>query len=203
MNLEEDGDGGTAEVKPPPRMTDMFPKPVPTMPSPVPNAQMPPPQQGRTETAQNAGYGQPFNQQPQPNYSSTIASSQATQQPQPNPLPAGGVEESNASLKGGQPNIFKLQKSRSRFDLIIERSINSILLFITDLKKSYVDVFNPGGKPNASVPTSSGESFMSARASGQHMNFFVPTPIVDPNAPTDFLTPLPLQHADTNTQVLL
>lgn len=123
MNLEEDGDNTAAEVKPPPKMTDMFTKSVPTMPSSVPqgfqpNARMPQPPQGPIETAQNnAGYGQSFNQQPQPDYSNTLASSQAIPRPQHNPSPAGGVEESNPSLKGGQPNMFKLQKSRSRFDL--------------------------------------------------------------------------------------
>lgn len=127
MNLEEDGDSAAAEVKPPPKMTDMFTKSVPTMPSSVPqgfqpNARMPQPSQRPIETVpNNAGYGQPFTQQSQPNYPNTLASSQAIQQPQQNPSPAGGVEDTNPSLKGGQPNMFKLQKSRSRFDLIIDQ----------------------------------------------------------------------------------
>lgn len=208
MNLEEDGDSASAEVKPPPKMTDMFAKPVSTMPSPVPqgfqpNARMPQPPQGPIETVQNnAGYDQPFNQQSQQNYSNTLASSQAIQRPQQNPSPAGGVEDTNPSLKGGQPNMFKLQKSRSRFDLIMNRSMNYVLFCVTDLKKSYVDVFNSGGKANTGAPASSPEPYISARSGGQQMNFFVPAPVADPNAPTNFLTPISLHHADANTQVL-
>lgn len=79
--------------------------------------------------------------------------------------------------------------------------MNYVLFCVTDLKKSYVDVFNPGGKPNAGAPASSSESYISARSGGQQINFFVPAPVADPNAPTDFLTPISLQHADANTQV--
>ena len=67
-----------------------------------------------------------------------------------------------------------------------------------DLKKSYVDVFNPGGK-SSSNPTSIAppQDVFTSAPTGQ-MNFFVPAPANDPNAPLDFLTPAPVNISDSS-----
>lgn len=71
--------------------------------------------------------------------------------------------------------------------------LNDYKLF-ADLKKSYVDIFNPGGttKPSSTVNNQqSFESFNEPNNAGSisQMNFFIPQPVSDPNAPIDFLTP--------------
>lgn len=58
-----------------------------------------------------------------------------------------------------------------------------------DIKKAYVDVFNPGGTTAAKSAVPASEVFGAVPSGGAQMNFFVPQPIADPNAPTDFLTP--------------
>lgn len=99
--------------------------------------------------------------------------------------------ESNGNVaKITQPNMFKLQRGRSEFFIIWTRFL---VFFFLDLKKSYVDVFNPNGN-QAVTPQSSG-------AGVAQMNFFVPQPMNDPNAPTDFLTPAPPLQFDDNGQV--
>lgn len=55
-----------------------------------------------------------------------------------------------------------------------------------DLKNSYVDVFNPGGKANGPSSLPPIDNLPSAMP---QMNFFIPQPVSDPNAPVDFLTP--------------
>lgn len=67
----------------------------------------------------------------------------------------------------------------------------SYISFVIDLKNSYVDVFNPTDKPNG--PTMPIPDVINS-APGLQMNFFVPQPITDPNAPLDFLTPGGVPH---------
>lgn len=82
-------------------------------------------------------------------------------------------------------------------------SIYLILEFakiITDLKKSYVDVFNPGGKSTGPSPLPAPDAFAPMPSNGAQLNFFVPQPVSNADAPTDFLTPAPVQN-DTSSQV--
>ncbi|GJQ86245.1 hypothetical protein Trydic_g8944 [Trypoxylus dichotomus] len=108
--------------------------------------------------------GQPGQQAP---YGTTPANPAMVQG---NPAGAPIGEE---APKSTQPNMFKLQRGRN-------------------LKKSYVDVFNPGGKSSEnSQAMAQNPVFLGAPApsSGNQVNFFVPAPVNDPNAPVDFLTP--------------
>ncbi|KAJ8918937.1 hypothetical protein NQ315_016839 [Exocentrus adspersus] len=86
---------------------------------------------------------------------------------------SGGESIRNASedaIKSNQPNMFKMQRGRN-------------------LKNSYVDVFNPGGKPGSSGAASLPPAVEQVRTGAPQMNFFIPQPVTDPNAPVDFLTP--------------
>lgn len=69
-----------------------------------------------------------------------------------------------------------------------------------DIKKAYVDVFNPAGTTAAKSAVPAPEVFGAVPSGGAQMNFFVPQPIADPNAPTDFLTP-PTGGTEENSQV--
>lgn len=68
------------------------------------------------------------------------------------------------------------------------------------MKKSYVDVFNPGGKGSGPSPLPAPDTFGTMPSSGPQMNFFVPQPVANADAPTDFLTPAPVQN-DNSSQV--
>lgn len=65
---------------------------------------------------------------------------------------------------------------------------------ISDLKKSYIDVFNPGGKSSGTSPMPAPDTFGSMPSSNTQLNFFVPQPVSNADAPTDFLTPAPVQN---------
>jgi hypothetical protein len=100
--------------------------------------------------------------------------------PTPRNVGAEPAQENGNAPKTAQPNIFKLQRNRN-------------------LKKSYIDVFNPGAKSGQALPPPG--SMGGATGAQQPMNFFVPQPVNDPNAPTDFLTPAPPLLYDENAQV--
>ncbi|CAH1974224.1 unnamed protein product [Acanthoscelides obtectus] len=76
-----------------------------------------------------------------------------------------------------QPNIFKMQRSRN-------------------LKNSYVDVFSQGGaaKPAPTTGPAPVPAPAAPMSTVQPMNFFIPQPMGDPNAPVDFLTPGGVPH---------
>ncbi|XP_017783965.1 PREDICTED: protein transport protein Sec16A isoform X2 [Nicrophorus vespilloides] len=80
-------------------------------------------------------------------------------------------------------NMFKLQRNRN-------------------LKKSYVDVFNPDGK--ATVPPSimPPDPYAPPTVQSSNLNFFVPAPMADPNAPMDFLTPTTMMTQATDSQTM-
>ncbi|KAJ8927810.1 hypothetical protein NQ314_019692 [Rhamnusium bicolor] len=84
------------------------------------------------------------------------------------PIGNASAEDTTNSVKSSQPNMFKLQRGRN-------------------LKNSYVDVFNPGGKPSGPMSLPTADKLPSAAV--PQMNFFIPQPVSDPNAPVDFLTP--------------
>ncbi|XP_057668729.1 uncharacterized protein LOC130901379 isoform X3 [Diorhabda carinulata] len=88
-----------------------------------------------------------------------------------------GVTSTNSIEAQSKANIFKLQRSRN-------------------LKKSYVDIFNPNGN---SGPTSLPLPTQSISRVPQ-MNFFVPQQVTDPNAPIDFLTPGGVPHVGETQQ---
>lgn len=75
-------------------------------------------------------------------------------------------------MQGG--NMFKMQRGRN-------------------LKKSYVDVFNPSGissNGGGSAPALMADNSNTIPAAPSGVpNFFIPPPVADSNAPTDFLTP--------------
>ncbi|XP_071051239.1 uncharacterized protein [Onthophagus taurus] len=199
VNLEEDQNDATNELKPPPKMSDLMPKmSVPTM-SPPPGSDF------STHDPNFQSSYQNYQQSNQPD-SLTMINNQSMSPNQPvlyDPsgpqitgnhsqsqttfggvhsanLPGGGVPGSGEEFKNNQPNMFKLQRGRN-------------------LKKSYVDVFNPGGKP--SVPTMMQPPLGNSTAGGDtQMNYFIPTPVNDPNAPTDFLTPAPT-HIEPQAQI--
>jgi hypothetical protein len=100
--------------------------------------------------------------------------------PTPRNVGAEPAQENGNAPKTAQPNIFKLQRNRN-------------------LKKSYIDVFNPGAKSGQALPPPG--SMGGATGAQQPMNFFVPQPVNDPNAPTDFLTPAPPLLYDENAQM--
>ncbi|CAH0559554.1 unnamed protein product [Brassicogethes aeneus] len=103
-------------------------------------------------------------------------SSEAASRPQmPEPSAADSLPPNPAAAAAGG-NMFKM-KGRGR-----------------NLKKSYVDVFNPGGKP-AGGPTTLPDQ-QQQQQKMPPMNFFTPQPINDPNASIDFLTPAPPLHFD-------
>ncbi|KAK9872597.1 hypothetical protein WA026_018729 [Henosepilachna vigintioctopunctata] len=82
-----------------------------------------------------------------------------------------------------QGNMFKLQRNRN-------------------LKKSYIDVFNPGGTAKAVAPMPNLPEFSTPNSNSQ-INFFVPQPVNDPNAPTNFLmqgTPIIQPQQDERAQ---
>ncbi|XP_015839573.1 protein transport protein Sec16B isoform X5 [Tribolium castaneum] len=91
------------------------------------------------------------------------------------------MQENGNVAKPPQPaqaNMFKLQKNRN-------------------IKKSYIDVFNPGKPGPAAAPAPLG----GAPQAQPPMNFFIPQPVNDPNAPTDFLTPAPPLQFNNDTQM--
>lgn len=72
------------------------------------------------------------------------------------------------------------------------------------MKKSYIDVFNPNAKqgaPQTSPPPPL--DMMAPPGAPPSINFFIPQPINDANAPTDFLTPAPPMQYDENSQVII
>ncbi|XP_065156222.1 protein transport protein Sec16A isoform X4 [Atheta coriaria] len=77
-------------------------------------------------------------------------------------------------------NMFKMQRGRN-------------------LKKSYVDVFNPSGKPPSAGSSSDFNAPAMPAANAAPMNFFVPAPM-DPNAPVDFLTPSGMTQQEPHMQ---
>ncbi|XP_018571551.1 uncharacterized protein LOC108911173 isoform X2 [Anoplophora glabripennis] len=83
------------------------------------------------------------------------------------PVANASAEEAVNAVKSNQPNMFKLQRGRN-------------------LKNSYVDVFNPGGKSGGPSSLPPIDNLPSAVP---QLNFFIPQPVSDPNAPVDFLTP--------------
>lgn len=73
----------------------------------------------------------------------------------------------------------------------IHERILFYVAYFSDLKNSYVDLFNPSGKttgPAMPIPD------VGISAPNSQMNFFIPQPISDPNAPVDFLTPGGVPH---------
>lgn len=75
--------------------------------------------------------------------------------------------------------------------------------YFVDIKKSYVDVFNPNGKPqDGPKPLNNSQSTSAPVPGPPQMNFFIPQPINDPNAPTDFLTPAPPLQFNEQQQVI-
>lgn len=70
------------------------------------------------------------------------------------------------------------------------------------MKKAYVDILNPGAR-NANVTSSitAPDNFGLPPTNGTHLNYFVPAPVNDPNAPMDFLSHGTTQHLTDNTQV--
>lgn len=69
----------------------------------------------------------------------------------------------------------------------------------SDIKNSYIDVFNPGGVKTGSenVPSAT-EVFGDIPAPGSQMNYFVPAPVVDAGVSVDFLTSAPKVTEDIN-----
>lgn len=178
VNLDEEGTEGSSELKPPPKMADMFPKAVPNF----------------EQQQQSQHQHLPPNPVPVIPNQSAVASQVPAQN---NPMPTvGGHKEDAPPPKPSQPNMFKLQRGRSKSQCkIIARSCAQLFVFV-DLKKSYVDVFNPGGKSSStgSLPIpASFDPFPGAPGGGggggTKMNLFVPQPFADTNAPIDFLTP--------------
>lgn len=180
INVDEDPNDPTNEFKPPPKMAEMMPKPAPSNPLP-----------GIVPTYNSIG-----NVAPEHN----IPTYDVGQVPdQPSLVPGGAIRNNSAPsanasaedavniVKSNQPNMFKLQRGRSKcIDLIF--AVSSLNVdFYADLKNSYVDVFNPGGK-SSSGPTSLPPIDKLPSAVPQ-MNFFIPQHVTDPNAPVDFLTP--------------
>ncbi|RZC42229.1 uncharacterized protein BDFB_009106, partial [Asbolus verrucosus] len=125
---------------------------------------------------------------PPPKMSEIMPKIQPAAMPQPTfapvpqaPRPEQAQQESNGGVpKSTQPNMFKLQRGRN-------------------LKKSYIDVFNPNAKSSSSLPAPASLGGMQPLPA--QMNFFVPQPVNDPNAPTDFLTPAPPLQYEDNSQV--
>ncbi|XP_045460644.1 protein transport protein Sec16B isoform X2 [Harmonia axyridis] len=165
VNVDEDNNNpSTNELKPPPKMSDiMTPSPKPQIPQANHNTT----NNNSNNNAMPQGYTNPMS------YSQNNNSMNVPQQPLPannnnqQPQMVGAPNQDGLSQ---QSNIFKLQKSRN-------------------LKKSYIDVFNPGGvatKPAVPAPQMPG--FPVANNNAPQMNFFIPQPVTDPNAPTNFLT---------------
>ncbi|KAK4881738.1 hypothetical protein RN001_005057 [Aquatica leii] len=177
INLDGEGDGAAAELKPPPKMSDMYPAPKPSLPVPqdnfhnaanaMPRAYDPP--------TINQNHAMIPNQNP-------LANSNVHNQQVSNFEQALPNEDQTFQSKSVQPNMFKLQRGRN-------------------IKKSYVDVFNPGAKASGgagSLPAP--DTFATLPNNGLQTNYFVPAPITDLNAPTDFLTPAPMQQHEDNAQ---
>jgi len=193
INLEAEGDGVVTELKPPPKMTDMFPNKQPAAPSLPPQQPAPtslPPQPENPYQSTNMGLTS--NQPVQPNLSQGDTPMMSNQNSHNTNMMANNTmqraapatinEEPMVQPKSLQPNMFKLQRGRN-------------------IKKSYVDVFNPGAKqPGGASTLPAPDAFSSLPANGPQINFFIPAPITDPNAPTDFLTPTPIQQLDDNSQ---
>ncbi|XP_044761083.1 protein transport protein Sec16B isoform X2 [Coccinella septempunctata] len=157
VNVDEDNNPTTNEVKPPPKMSDL----MPTVPKPQT------PQPGNINNNNNMmpqGYANPmsYNQNNNMNVSSQqLPSINNSQQTQPGiPTQDGATQPSN---------IFKLQKSRN-------------------LKKSYIDVFNPGGTGAKPALPSFPVFQVPVANSNPQLNLLVPHPLTDPNAATNFLT---------------
>ncbi|XP_066150746.1 protein transport protein Sec16B isoform X3 [Euwallacea fornicatus] len=75
-------------------------------------------------------------------------------------------EESMPAAKPTQSNMFKMQKNRN-------------------VKNAYVDVFKQNGVKSEPVPAPEQVPIMAPT----EMNFFIPQPMANSNAPVDFLTP--------------
>lgn len=61
-----------------------------------------------------------------------------------------------------------------------------------------MDVFNPGGKSSSNATSIVPPQDVFTSASTGQMNFFIPAPLNDPNAPLDFLTPAPVNISDSS-----
>lgn len=57
-------------------------------------------------------------------------------------------------------------------------------------------MFNPGGKPSGPSSLPALDTFGAMPQSGTQVNYFVPQPISNADAPTDFLTPAPVYNDD-------
>lgn len=127
VNLEEEGNEGSSEIKPPPKMSDMFPK---TQPSPPPSGS------DQVHAASPLFYNTDSmnSSDPYPSLDLNIADVDLGQNPagvQQNYKPqlqgsAGPVpqnqnvhsavsEDAGLPPKPSQPNMFKLQRNRSKY----------------------------------------------------------------------------------------
>ncbi|KRT84123.1 hypothetical protein AMK59_373 [Oryctes borbonicus] len=191
VNLDEDGLETSNEIKPPPKMADMIPKVQQNLGNSnsgqpgIPDVQQP---FVPYQHADNLSHNMPQNQFSTYEHAHNLNHVPGQQAPYgvtpANPTLAQGNSAGAPSgvqlapigeeaPKSTQPNMFKLQRGRN-------------------LKKSYVDVFNPGGKSSEnSQSVAQNPVFLNAPApsTGSHGNYFVPAPVNDPNAPVDFLTP--------------
>ncbi|XP_049821203.1 protein transport protein Sec16A-like isoform X4 [Aethina tumida] len=177
VNMEDDGNDGANELKPPPKMADMMPRGAPQGSSGI---AAPPPGGGSGIIPSNNPIptleaNNPMSNQYVP---SDAGVSNLSQAPVRATGPPGGPDNGNQVNVGGPPNMFKLQRGRN-------------------LKKSYVDVFNPNGKTSGPASLTNSDVLPPAMQTPQ-MNFFIPQPVTDPNAPMDFLTPAPPMQFNEN-----
>ncbi|KAK5649877.1 hypothetical protein RI129_000906 [Pyrocoelia pectoralis] len=184
INLESEGDGAATELKPPPKMTDMYSMTNQAMPTISATA-------ARQQDNLFHNVSNMVGNQKEPSRplleNGMIAQNVNTSVTQNNIQTVSQKELVEVNDEGQskmvQPNMFKLQRGRN-------------------IKKSYVDVFNPGAKNSGNASSiAAPEAFPSLSSNGLQMNYFVPAPVSDPNAPTDFLTPAPVPQLDDNSQV--
>lgn len=113
VNVDEDNNQTTNEIKPPPKMSDLMPavqKPSMT--------QLP--QTNNSNSSNNnmpQGYNNPMSYNNNNNMNASSQSMPANSNPQPGVPIQDGLSQ--------QPNIFKLQKSRSKFNFWLMSSYQS------------------------------------------------------------------------------
>lgn len=149
--MNRDGEVAEAEsLKPPPKMSDMMGGP-PSMPTQQPIQQHVPQMPQMQQYSQPAVQPQPsplIKQQPQTNNVPMNQPQLQNQYQHQQPLapPGSGDVVGQMPPAPSAPNMFKMQKGRSRFKRINVISTSFSSFCFLDLKKSYVDILGNSGQ---------------------------------------------------------
>ncbi|XP_076251335.1 endoplasmic reticulum export factor secretory 16 isoform X3 [Rhynchophorus ferrugineus] len=161
VNVDEDPNDPANDFKPPPKMSDMKSQPAPGTGF------------GSLQSSSFVYGSSSANTSLTANVGSFYSDQRPTSLPSASASPAmvGSQGDDEATPKPVQSNMFKMQRGRN-------------------LKNAYVNVFKQNGTTTATPSGPGPLSGLEQSPPGPpQMNFFIPQPVNDPNAPVDFLTP--------------